>query len=353
MRLSLFILKLVLIVVMTANSVFVFSIKYRVCHGSLERYSSVGLQGSTYSWKIENLKGESFTSAIKVYYRNGDSIDIRWNVPIDTFVLKVQEITQYNCNSVYVGDTIVIAGDYFDFPKDSIYICENSTGTITAPGNFNEYIWSTTEISKSIQVSKAQKYTVQANSSDGCLLKDSIWVKVRKNPILDIGPKKLRLCGEYNNRIILSVPEKFNNITWSTGDTTRTLAINLNFEPFKNITVKASDTSGCFGSDTIQLNKCDPNLFAEKIPTAFTPNGDGQNDVWDIPNIVDFDINNKCIVEIYDRWGRMVFKSDRGYPKPWTGRTADGRKLPVDAYYFIIDFKDGSDPLTGSVTLLR
>ncbi|RWY52512.1 T9SS type B sorting domain-containing protein [Mucilaginibacter gilvus] len=84
------------------------------------------------------------------------------------------------------------------------------------------------------------------------------------------------------------------------------------------------------------------------IPNAFTPNGDGTNDIWEIPELSSFP---DCNFSIFNRYGKLVYRAI-GYSKPWDG-VYNGAKLPAGTYYFIIDLKTGSAPLSGSVTILR
>jgi gliding motility-associated-like protein len=85
------------------------------------------------------------------------------------------------------------------------------------------------------------------------------------------------------------------------------------------------------------------------IPKAFSPNGDGINDVW---NITGKESWPYIEVTIYNRWGQAVWKSGRGYPVPWDGRSI-GRELPVDSYHYVIDFHNGSKLIFGDVTIVR
>jgi gliding motility-associated-like protein len=88
----------------------------------------------------------------------------------------------------------------------------------------------------------------------------------------------------------------------------------------------------------------------KNLPSGFTPNNDGKNDVWNIPGIENFP---GAIVEIFDRWGILVFRSEPGYPKPWDG-TSNGKEAPMDAYYYVINLnKPGLKTLNGSVTLIK
>lgn len=85
-----------------------------------------------------------------------------------------------------------------------------------------------------------------------------------------------------------------------------------------------------------------------EIPNAFSPNGDNINDTWNIKGLKDFE---NCHVEIYNRYGRLVFRSF-GYQKQWDGKF-NNSPMPVGVYYYIIDLRNGEKPLTGYITLLR
>ncbi len=80
-----------------------------------------------------------------------------------------------------------------------------------------------------------------------------------------------------------------------------------------------------------------------------TPNGDGVNDRWVIPNIDMYPDNE---VMVYDKAGRAVF-AKRGYNNEWDG-TVNGKKLKEDAYFYVIKFnKDGALPIRGYVSIVR
>lgn len=84
------------------------------------------------------------------------------------------------------------------------------------------------------------------------------------------------------------------------------------------------------------------------IPNAFTPNGDGINDGFQVKGegIRDFHIY------IYNRWGEVIFESTN--PKQaWDG-TFQGRPVEMETYVYQV-FADGlgKKSRTGSVTLIR
>ncbi|WP_345100713.1 gliding motility-associated C-terminal domain-containing protein [Mucilaginibacter panaciglaebae] len=87
---------------------------------------------------------------------------------------------------------------------------------------------------------------------------------------------------------------------------------------------------------------------AISTPNAFTPNGDGINDTWDIKNL---SLYAGCTVEVLNRYGQQVYYTN-GYPSPWNG-TFKGQQVPIGTYYYIIKLKSGTKPLTGSINIIR
>jgi gliding motility-associated-like protein len=88
-----------------------------------------------------------------------------------------------------------------------------------------------------------------------------------------------------------------------------------------------------------------------EIFTAFSPNSDGFNDIWNIGEIERFPT---CQIEVFDRWGQSVFKSV-GYEQPWDG-TFKGKYLPTGAYYYVIELNSLDvtiPPMTGVVSIVH
>ncbi|GAB3937055.1 T9SS type B sorting domain-containing protein [Mucilaginibacter myungsuensis] len=81
---------------------------------------------------------------------------------------------------------------------------------------------------------------------------------------------------------------------------------------------------------------------------AFTPNGDGINDTWNIANINQYP---KATVQVYTRSGSQVFYA-LGYHTPWDA-TSNSGVLPTGTYYYVIDLGNGTDPMKGSLLVIR
>jgi gliding motility-associated-like protein len=85
----------------------------------------------------------------------------------------------------------------------------------------------------------------------------------------------------------------------------------------------------------------------ENIMYLFSPNNDGFNDLWEIP---DLDSYGRCEVKVYNRWGKLVFSSTE-YHNEWDG-TSNGANLPSAAYYFIIK-TETAGTITGTLNIVR
>ena len=109
-------------------------------------------------------------------------------------------------------------------------------------------------------------------------------------------------------------------------------------------TIIANGPGGCTATDQTTVKILKP----VRPPNVFSPNGDGINDKWVITNLSDYP---GAFVEIFNRYGQRIFYS-AGYNDPWEG-TIGGKPLPVATYYYVINLKNGFQPLTGSVTIIR
>ncbi len=114
------------------------------------------------------------------------------------------------------------------------------------------------------------------------------------------------------------------------------------------------DANGCSDSLTATLGYIPPvdtipTIEPIKIPTGFSPNGDDNNDTWEIPGIGQYP---DAVIEVFNIWGGMVYRSVGNYT-PWNGQR-NAQDLPSANYYFVIDLKREGEPVRkGSLTILR
>ncbi|RED91505.1 Ig-like domain-containing protein, partial [Marinoscillum furvescens] len=94
-----------------------------------------------------------------------------------------------------------------------------------------------------------------------------------------------------------------------------------------------------------------------EVPNAFTPDGDGVNDTWEIPDIVKYPNN---MVKVFNRWGNKVaeIKGYNNTTRVWDA-TAEvqyqlgNEKVPAGTYFYMIDLGDGKETLSGFVVVSR
>jgi gliding motility-associated-like protein len=107
-------------------------------------------------------------------------------------------------------------------------------------------------------------------------------------------------------------------------------------------TLTAYSTAGCPAQDTVTLRVMPP-IFA---PSAFTPNGDGQNDTWAPVNTEQY---TDYQLVILNRWGTVLYES-RARNTGWDGQV-NGLPTPADTYQYVI--RTPFHEYSGTVTLIR
>jgi len=133
------------------------------------------------------------------------------------------------------------------------------------------------------------------------------------------------------------------SVKWSTNDTI-TYLTNMVLGKYL---VWVTDASKCRENTLIDLTLDFPPF---RIPNAFTPNGDGINEKWEIAALKDFP---ECELKIFDRSGHLIWWSDTGYTVPWDGIDKSGNVLPVGSYYYLVWLQSDLKPLKGTVSILR
>ena len=114
---------------------------------------------------------------------------------------------------------------------------------------------------------------------------------------------------------------------------------------YKVVNVRVEDAEGCTVTATYEVE-----YFDIEVPNYFTPNGDGENEVWK-PKYLDNNVNAR--IYIFDRYGRrlVVLESGQG----WDG-TYEKRPMPSGDYWYIIEINDqlyDKREFYGNFTLFR
>ena len=189
-------------------------------------------------------------------------------------------------------------------------------------------------------------------SDQGCSDSDTITVSVNPLPIVDAGVDIDDIYGANVSLGGLPTGPVGSSFVWSPSinflDPNDSTNSNPDVTVLANQTysVIVTDINGCQNTDDINIILI-PDI---SYSSGFSPNNDGVNDTWSIDQIDQFP---NCNVEIYNRWGTLLFRSV-GYNEQWTGLFNE-KPLPIGTYYFVIELNDPlfPDPVTGPVTIIR
>jgi gliding motility-associated-like protein len=148
---------------------------------------------------------------------------------------------------------------------------------------------------------------------------------------------------------ILEAGSNYNNVyQWNTGETSPEIAI----DSTGLYHVRVTSLQNCSSTDTVQILWGGSPFY---LPNAFTPNGDGLNDMF--AAIPKHDIIDQFLMIIYNRWGQLLFET-KDINQGWDG-TYKGSPCMMGAYIYRIDYKElGQQPVEskvveGTVLLVR
>jgi gliding motility-associated-like protein len=189
--------------------------------------------------------------------------------------------------------------------------------------------------------------TYTYTGDNGCKNSAEQTIEVYPTPVADAGPDKVVLEGGsvvLTPALIANIPVSY---TWQPAlwlDNPNIPNAETSPPTDFSYTLVVSSDKGCKTSDEVFVKL----LKAPVIPNIFSPNGDGIHDKWVIEYLESYP---GCVVQIYNRYGQMVFKTVN-YTNPWDGKI-NGKDAPIGTYYYIIDPKNGRKPITGFVDIIR
>ena len=161
-------------------------------------------------------------------------------------------------------------------------------------------------------------------------------VLIQDFPKPDLGPDIL--LGKGNSVTLKGAVEGGVSYAWTPAtDLDNPTAANPVANPDKTTEyiVKVLSSNGCPGEGKVNIVVYQPVY----IPTAFSPNADGMNDIWELSGL---EVYPNPEVQIFNRWGNMVFYSKGSYT-PFDG-TDSNKALPEGMYVYKINpFPDRPD----------
>jgi gliding motility-associated-like protein len=219
-------------------------------------------------------------------------------------------VTMQGCKSY---DTVRIV-NVFANPAVSLdhadFLCSGSSRVLDA-GKFSSYVWNDGSTSEKIILNNLGTYAVQVTDNNGCKGNDTTTITTILALPSNFLPPDTSLCSY--DRLTINPLKLYNSYQWSNNASVSSLTVS---QP-GTYWLQVKDDKGCIGRDSIIVNPKDC-MEGFYVPTAFTPNGDGKNDVF---RPLLFGNVKKYEFKIYNRWGQIVYQTS-DLSKAWDGTIA-------------------------------
>lgn len=301
--------------------------------GAINVSTAGGILPYTFTWDTgadtEDLTGlAAGTYTLDVVDANGCMISISPIVEQYTMAVAVDE--QGTCEGENAGS-----------------LTANPTGGIEP----YSYVWSNGSVAMANTPLAAGDYTVNVFDSNGCQVPAAGTVASFDTPSVTIDGDAFIPLGESSNlnAVVAGGTGPF-TYQWSpTNILSNSTVQNPSAFPGQstNVSVLVTDANGCTASALIAIQVFSPPV----MPTGFTPNMDGNNDLFE-PIFRGFELDI-TLFQIFDRWGKKVYEATSA--AGWDGKY-NSTDQPIGTYVYFLEYQDPEgtrENLKGQVTLLR
>ena len=320
---------------------------------------TAAIQISSGSQFICNGSPVSFTSAVTY---GGDNPAYQWmkngvnagtdadtyldNTPVAGDVISCTLTSDYSCliSPQAVSNTITLSEVVMPDLGEDVTICPGSELHINARSGYMSYVWQDGSTDSLFTTSVPGTYYVDVTTYCGGKFSDTISVALYKL-IKDFLPADTTAC--VYDRTLLRSSAAFDSYSWSTGSTDATITAGQTGWYW----LQGVDKRGCVNTDSVLISPkpCPP--MGVYVPEAFTPNGDGRNDVF--RPIIYGNITNYQF-SVFNRQGQLVFTS-KELNKGWDGRI-NGRTQEANVYAWFCSYQFSGQPERvekGTVILIK
>jgi gliding motility-associated-like protein len=327
------------------------------CIDSLQRFVSsytAGASPATWWWDFgdgQNFTSTSTNTASHSYTSGLSNIIIRHVVNLgagcvsDTAALSIPLINPNPVASfTAIADTACVNKPVqFNSTSTGVAIWNwnfgNGTGT-SAPPFIRTYSSANTYNISLIVANAAGCRSLPANNS----------ITINPNPSINAGPDKfLNSGGSTTLDATITNPSNY-NFTWTPSIFLSASNI-LNPTATPDITTDYSilavdKLTDCTATDNVTVNI----ITGLYVPSGFTPNRDGKNDVWQIPGLA---LYPDALVQVFNRYGENVYQTKDYTSRPWDGKYK-GTDQPNGVFVYLIQLNDAEKRiLKGYVTIIR
>lgn len=321
-------------------------------HDSIEVIISqpvISIAGDTICVGEQATVSSSTPGAVAWNWSNGGTTpNIQVN-PTNTTIYTLVVQDTIGCTDTASAEVLVNPSPVVTISNDTA-ICKGDSIDLLAGGGtiFN---WSNGASGSPIQVAPqgTSTYSVTVTNANGCSDQDEVVVTVVDVPFPFISAPADTIC---RGETITLTANGGMDYLWNEGSISQ--AITVTPPQTTSYTVIVSNTNAgttCSANATFELGVKRCNSYF--VPSAFTPDGDGTNDVFG--PIGEFKAIDNYEMYIYDRWGRLIFHSS-DFNEKWDGTDGNGKQANPGAYIYRIFIQETyAEPfdLSGSVTLIR
>jgi gliding motility-associated-like protein len=241
-----------------------------------------------------------------------------------------------------ISQVVALTNDLQLQTRPDTTVCFGATLSMYTNGNAANWSWSgpglvnnnTSSPNATPTALGVSSYTVVATLGQ-CTLTKTIRVTVNSQVNVNAGQDVSIISGETvqlnatvtgaNTYLWTSLPADATLSSTSILNPTATPAATTTY------TLTATNAAGCNATDNITVTVIP---YCIKVKNAFSPNGDGINDNWQVYD--QYDCLSKVIVTVFNRYGNRVYQN-RDYRNNWNG-TYNGKPVPDGTYYAVVEF---------------
>jgi hypothetical protein len=181
--------------------------------------------------------------------------EVVWNTGDTAYSITVNSSGNYfvistdtnGCHAPSNSISVVVNSNPLIFLGNDTGFCSNDTLVLDAGNFYNFYLWNDSTTFSSLQVVAAGNYFVSVTDSNGCEGSDTIQIDMNAAPHVNLGTDTI-ICS--NETLLLDAGQGFISYSWNDSTTLPTLQVELAGDYFVTVT----DSNGCMGSDSVEVN---------------------------------------------------------------------------------------------------
>ncbi len=220
-------------------------------------------------------------------------------------------------------------------------VCEGITVTLDATYAGATYLWQDGNTNPVYIINSPGNYHVNLDLN-GCKKADTIRISYNLKPKIDLGPDQVICQGK--TIILKPAVDPPMQLSWQDNSTNSTYSVT---QPGRYALTAVNTCGSSFDEVIFTAGTC--NIY---IPSAFTPDNNGKNDVF---MVLGTDLITKFNFRIFNRYGQVIFETNDKH-KGWDGKVK-GTPSSMGGYVYILSYRDSMWPdpqvIKGSFMLLK